>query len=84
MLVLRRRAGESLLIGDQIEIEFLEVSSQAVKIGIKAPKQVSILRKELHLTQSENRAAAREVDLERLKNSPENFHISSSFPQVPR
>ena len=47
MLVLRRRAGEALLIGDNIEIEFLEISAQAVKVGIRAPKDVSVLRKEL-------------------------------------
>ena len=47
MLVLRRRAGEAILIGDDIEIEFLELSSQSVKVGIKAPKEICILRKEL-------------------------------------
>jgi carbon storage regulator len=47
MLVLRRRAGESLLIGDDIEIEFLELGNQTVKVGITAPKEVCILRKEL-------------------------------------
>jgi len=66
MLVLRRRQGESLLIGDDVEIQFLEVTSQAVKLGIIAPKSVSVLRKELHLTEAENRAAARGVDLDKL------------------
>lgn len=66
MLILRRREGESLLIGSDVEIEFLEVSCQAVKIGIKAPKQVSILRKELHLTQIQNRVAASGPDLDRV------------------
>ena len=69
MLVLRRRAGESLLIGDDVEIEFLEVSSQAVKIGIKAPRHISVLRKELQLVERENQAAARAVDLERFAGS---------------
>jgi carbon storage regulator len=68
MLILRRREGESLLIGPDVEIEFLEVNSQAVKIGIKAPKEVSILRKELHLTEIQNRAAASGADLERVVN----------------
>ena len=49
MLVLRRRAGEALLIGDEVEIQFLELSAQSVKIGIRAPKHVSILRKELQI-----------------------------------
>jgi carbon storage regulator len=69
MLVLRRRQGESILIGEEIEIQFLEVNSQAVKLGIIAPKHVSILRKELHLTVAQNRAASSGVDLERLADS---------------
>lgn len=66
MLVLRRRQGESLLIGDNVEVQILELTSQAVKLGIIAPKEISILRKELYLTRMENEAAAREVNLEKL------------------
>ena len=36
MLVLRRKAGESVLIGDDIEIELLDVNSQCAKIGIRS------------------------------------------------
>lgn len=71
MLVLRRRVGESLLIDGDIELEILELSPQAVKIGIKAPKHISILRKELQLTAAENRAAAEPVDWDQLTNSLE-------------
>jgi len=59
MLVLRRRAGESLFIGDDVEIEVLEVSAQGAKIGIRAPRETIVLRKELKLTQQQNEAAAR-------------------------
>ncbi|MGI8745836.1 MAG: carbon storage regulator [Bryobacteraceae bacterium] len=69
MLVLRRRAGEALLIGNDVEIEFLEISAHTVKIGIKAPKEVCVLRKELHITRAQNQAAARTVALSSLKNS---------------
>jgi carbon storage regulator len=62
MLVLRRRAGESLMIGDDVEIEFLEVNSQGVKIGIHAPREITILRKELQLTEMQNRAAILTID----------------------
>jgi carbon storage regulator len=58
MLVLRRRAGESVFIGDDIEIEILAISSQGAKIGIRAPRETVILRKELKLTQQQNAAAA--------------------------
>lgn len=69
MLVLRRRAGEALLIGPNVEIEFLEIGAQTVKIGISAPKEVCILRKELHITRAQNQAAAQAVELSSLKNS---------------
>lgn len=47
MLVLTRRVGETLLIGDDIEVVVLGVSGHQVRIGIEAPNSVSILREEL-------------------------------------
>lgn len=47
MLVLSRRKGESIIIQDKIEITVLEVDGEIVKIGISAPKEIEILRKEL-------------------------------------
>jgi carbon storage regulator len=58
MLVLRRRAGESIFLGDDVEIEVLEVNSQGAKIGIRAPRDMVILRKELKVAADQNRAAA--------------------------
>jgi len=63
MLVIRRRAGESILIAGDIEIEVLETSPTRVKLGIKAPKEVTVLRKEVRLTQDHNRTAAQEIPL---------------------
>jgi carbon storage regulator len=60
MLVIRRRAGEALLIGEEIEIEILETGSSHVKLGIRAPKQVIVLRKEIQLTGQQNLAASKE------------------------
>jgi len=54
------------MIGDDVEIEFLESNSQGVKIGIRAPREITILRKELQLTQMQNRAASLDVDLQKL------------------
>ena len=60
MLVLTRRKGESIIVGDDIEIFVLDVSGDAVRIGIKAPKEVSIHRREIYeAIQEENIAAAR-------------------------
>ncbi len=58
MLVLRRRAGESIFLGDDIEIAVLEVNSQGAKLGIRAPRELVILRKELKVAAEQNRAAA--------------------------
>ena len=47
MLVITRRNDESVMIGDQIEIIVSEISSDKVKLCIKAPKEIPIMRKEL-------------------------------------
>jgi carbon storage regulator len=58
---MRRRAGESFLIGADVEIEVLEVCGSRVKLGIVAPGSVQIQRKETQLTRDENIIAARSV-----------------------
>jgi carbon storage regulator len=58
MLVIRRRSGESLLIGDQVEIEILEIEGSQVKLGIRAPREIAVLRKEIQLTIEQNRTAS--------------------------
>ncbi len=47
MLILTRRAGESLIIGQDVEVAVLSIKGNQVRIGIKAPKEVSVLRQEL-------------------------------------
>lgn len=47
MLILSRRPGEQMLIGDDILIEVLEVSGTQVRLGITAPREVPVLREEL-------------------------------------
>jgi carbon storage regulator len=61
MLVIRRRSGESLLIGGDVELEILDISASHVKLGISAPPEVTVLRKEIHLTTQQNRTASRAV-----------------------
>ena len=48
MLILTRRVGETLMIGDDIEVTILSVKSNQTKIGIKAPKDVSVHREEIY------------------------------------
>ena len=61
MLVIRRKAGESVLIGDGIEVEVIEVSPTRVKLGFTAPESVLILRKEIREAAAQNALAARGV-----------------------
>lgn len=58
MLVIRRRSGESILIGEDVEIQVIEVSGGRVKLGIQAPANVPILRKEVKLVAEQNTQAA--------------------------
>ena len=48
MLVLSRKANESLVIGDDIEVIVLEIREGNVKLGIKAPREISVHRNEIY------------------------------------
>lgn len=59
MLVLTRKADESIMIGDDIEVKLLDIKENQVKIGISAPKNVAVHRREVYLAiKSENAEAA--------------------------
>jgi carbon storage regulator len=59
MLRLTRRAGERIVLGDDVFIEVLEVSGQTVRLGIDAPRSLRIYREEIWLeVKRENEAAA--------------------------
>lgn len=59
MLVLSRKKDQGIVIGDNIELTIIEIQGDQVRIGIKAPKNVSIYRKEIFLEiQDENKKAA--------------------------
>jgi len=58
MLMMKRRQGEAILIGDDIEIHLAHIGRTRVKIGIKAPRHLAVVAKEVQLVRDENRAAA--------------------------
>lgn len=68
MLVITRKKGESLMIGDDIEITISKIEEGSVKIGIEAPKNISILRKELYEQVKDENKQAIKVDMSLLKN----------------
>ncbi len=59
MLVLSRKKGESILIDDKIEIKILETKEGRIKLGIDAPRDVSIIRKEVLDVINENKEAGK-------------------------
>ncbi|MCM1171668.1 MAG: carbon storage regulator CsrA [Clostridium sp.] len=68
MLALSRKQGESIMVGSNIELTILEVKGEQVKVGISAPKNVPVYRKEIYLQiQEENRQTAANIDIESLK-----------------
>lgn len=67
MLVLTRKKNESIIINDDIEITIVDVQGDQVRIGISAPKNVSIYRKEIFLEiKEENRKASSGLNINAL------------------
>jgi carbon storage regulator len=58
MLVMSRRQGETILIGDDIEILVAHIGRSRVRVGIRAPRQMPVIAREVKLIRDENRRAA--------------------------
>jgi carbon storage regulator (csrA) len=68
MLALSRRKNEALVINNNVEITILEIKGEQVKIGITAPKEVPIYRKEVYVQiQNANKEAVETDGMEALK-----------------
>ena len=71
MLILTRRPGERVVIGDEILVTVMGVSGHTVRLGIEAPGGVSIYREEIWLAvKEENRASAAAADVDALPAAP--------------
>ncbi len=69
MLALSRKKNEALIIDNCIEVTILDIKGDQVKLGIAAPKEIPIYRKEVYLQiQEANKAAMEPAGLEVLKN----------------
>ena len=58
MLVLTRKSNQSIMIGDDIEVSVLSVMGEKVRIGISAPRDIPVFRKEVYLEIQQDRATA--------------------------
>ncbi len=68
MLALSRKKNEAIIINNNIEITVLDIRGDQIKLGIAAPKEIPIYRKEVYLQiQQENQAATDVAGLEALK-----------------
>jgi carbon storage regulator len=76
MLVLTRKLGESIRIGDNIVVKIVDLDGRHVKLGIEAPKNVSVNREEIYdRIQKENREASVPIDVN-LQNIAQQFRKS--------
>jgi carbon storage regulator len=65
VLIITRRAGERIMVGDEIAIEVMEIVGSSVRIGISAPRSVPVYREEIYrAVRDENRAAADAASIE--------------------
>lgn len=70
MLVLTRKKGESIILGNDIELTILDIEGEQIKLGINAPKNIEIHRKEVYMMiQNENKEAAsrQNISIDNLK-----------------
>ena len=62
MLILTRRVGESLIIGDNIVINILGVKGNQIRIGVNAPKEISVHREEIYIRIQAKKADDKSID----------------------
>ncbi len=81
MLILTRKIGESIRIGDNITVKIVSMDNRHVKIGIDAPRNVSVNREEIYQKiQNENRAAAAEQETSSMQNIADLLKGGGSTP----
>ena len=69
MLALSRKKGEALVVNNNVEITILDIKGDQVKVGIKAPKEVPVYRKEVYLQiQESNQSAFASENIDALKD----------------
>ena len=84
MLVLSRRKGESVIIGDGIKVTVIDVRGDQIRLGIEAPRSISVHREEIYQqVLEENAAAARSADVASPLLQGEAAQLKRVRPQQP-
>ena len=76
MLVLSRRKGESIIIGESIEVTIVDIQGDLIRLGINAPKEISIYRQELF---EDIKKANQEAATQAVTNLSDNLDILITF-----
>ncbi|WP_205696199.1 carbon storage regulator CsrA [Conexibacter sp. SYSU D00693] len=66
MLIITRRPGEKVMVGDDVVVEVIEISGSNVRIGITAPRSVPVYREEIWAAVKAENAAAAATDVDRM------------------
>ena len=64
MLVLTRKSNQSIMIGDEIEVSVLSIMGEKVRIGIQAPRNIPVFRKEVYLEIQQEKAAGSRAEVD--------------------
>jgi carbon storage regulator len=65
LLVLTRKSNQSIMIGDDIEVSVLSIMGEKVRIGIQAPRNIPVFRKEVYLEIQQEKAAGNRTEVDR-------------------
>jgi carbon storage regulator len=76
VLVLTRKSNQSIMIGDDIEVSVLSIMGEKVRIGIQAPRDIPVFRREVYLEIQEERAAAGGDDVPRAPAAVERVPVA--------
>ncbi|MGA1997879.1 MAG: carbon storage regulator [Bryobacteraceae bacterium] len=83
MLVIQRHEGQTVLVGDDVEILIIECGGRRVKLGFRAPRQVAVTRGEVKLTREQNLAASEPVSPAALREVGRRLPVLAAGRKAP-
>ncbi len=84
MLILTRKTGESIVIGDDVVVTVVESSRDLVRLGVDAPRSISVHRQEVYAQISQENEAARAADSSGVIGAASGTAVPSAFPKRPQ